>query len=245
MPKAEKKTVTVKSKKKMPSDEYFNRLSKPIKRTDPNKMKSSESFMPELCPKSLELTANREKFHERAEAELVRYKNELKRRENKKNNPPFSFKPTITPTPPDLLEKIKSKGDLYTRLRNDIQERKNKKQQNQKAMEGLFTFKPYITPSNVKVNGTFLERVAADVEKRKKAINIQEQGSNKANHPECTHKPVLSAKTQAIMGTKSNFLDRMTEDLENRVDKQNQIKADLAKPPKIKYGGKKKWRGSH
>lgn len=94
-----------------------------------------------------------------------------------------------------------------------------------------FTFKPQVTssPKGVKVEGVFLDRVAADINARKSRDKSEKKDA------ECKFQPEISKSSQKIMKIKGaqKFEVRMKEDLEKRRDKADEIKKELAKPPKF------------
>jgi len=78
------------------------------------------------------------------------------------------------------------------------------------------------------VEGTFLQRWEKDLADRNNRVATEK------NDPECRFQPEGNRNSQKIMATKGGgkFMARMTEDLQNRVDKFKSREATLAKPPK-------------
>mmetsp|Transcript_12258 Transcript_12258/g.14513 ORF Transcript_12258/g.14513 Transcript_12258/m.14513 type:complete len:229 (+) Transcript_12258:77-763(+) len=223
-----------KSPKKGMSKEVLDRLTKPVVKKKPKDMDKDCTFTPYICEASREMVKGKsESFHQRVDKMLELHEKAMKARLSPK--PRYSFKPAISPISPELQAKLEKKGDFFERAKNDIETRKKKAAALDKAATSAFSFQPAKsnTPAGVKIEGTFLDRVAADVAARKNRTTADK------TDPECKFKPEISKKSQKIMKENSEkFESRMSEDLEKRRQKLEDIKKELAKPPK--FGKKKK-----
>jgi len=212
----------------------LERLSKPISKKEPSKeMMRDCTFFPKLCDKSLELTASRPKFHDRIPEVIAAHNKARESRLKQKPNHPF--KPEITSMTPALSAKLEGRGDFLTRYKDDNENRKKKAVTNLETQVTRYPFKPAVTksPKGIEVKGSFLERVATDLDARKTRQQPQ------IADPECKFQPELSKNTLKLLKGGPKFMSRMNADLEKRRDKIEEIKKELAKPPKFPKKKKK------
>jgi len=222
-------------KKKGISKEVLDRLTKPVVKKKPKDMDKDCTFQPQICEASKEMVKGKsESFHQRVDQMLEQHKKAMKARLSPKSR--YSFTPAISDVTPELKAKLEKKGDFFERAKADIETRKAKASKLEEAAVAGFTFQPQTStlPKGVKIEGSFLDRVAADVAARKNRTTADKID------PECKFQPEISKKSIQKMKEKGagKFDERMAEDLQERRNKQEKIKAELAKPPK--FGKKKK-----
>lgn len=187
----------------------------------------NHSFQPKLCQKSLDLTASRPKFHSRIGEVIENHRKAMNARTKAKVK--YTFQPKMTERTAEMEKKLSGRGDLYKRLADDISQRREKLKANERAQVERYPYKPKITasPKGTEVKGTFLERLSSDLDQRKS------RAAPAANSADCTFQPVLSKTSLKLAKGAGKFMDRLTDDLDKRREKQEQIKKELAKPPKF------------
>uniref|UniRef100_A0A7S3Z2G2 Uncharacterized protein n=1 Tax=Lotharella globosa TaxID=91324 RepID=A0A7S3Z2G2_9EUKA len=181
--------------KKTVNMEVIKRLAKPVVHKENKDIYKDCSFSPKLCQKSLDITAGREKFHDRIDADLKKYKQAMDKRKNPK--PKFSFIPAINHDA-EAYQKLAGKGDFMARTKNDLETRKKKSKALEDEAIAGYTFKPSITqsPKGTKVEGTFLQRWEKDLADRNNRVATEK------NDPECRFQPEGNRNSQKIMATK-------------------------------------------